>query len=593
MVPLLYDFFDFADTLPFMNTDTIESLLSEAKKYINQGDLAEAESIAQQVLAADVAVPEYSARAHIIVARSYRETGRFEGAVYHARKAVEVAESASNTRVLVKAKAELATSLNSLGDYPAALSEATSMLALAQQARDQKAEASARRVLGGIYYNTGDCVRSLESSVECLSILEGMGVGETSKRDFYLIFSGIGKAYQYLGDNSQALEYFVRSNELAEPVGAQNEIMINLTDIGIVYRNLKNFPKALEYMSRAKEIAQHLGAKSTYARNVGNMGVVLNDEGKHHEALTYLEEALTISQEIGDHRPMGYWMHTIAVVYNKLGMLDRAYDGYVQTLHHRRNIPGSKDGIASTLQGLGSLLIEQGKIEEALAYLREAVELGIESGHKSTTASAHSSISYALFKQGNLAEAFEHYRKFHDTTMEMFNDESRRKIEALSIKVAIGEKVKERDIEKMKREQVEKELSSTTMHLAMQTELLGNFRNDLRQIVREIDEPISALKKIKEKLKELPCEQIDWVKFEKQFTEVHPEFKAKIIEKYPDLTKQEVKMCQLARLGLKNIEIAQLLCLSERSVESHRFNLRKKLGLKTEVNLTQFLSGLK
>ena len=101
-----------------------------------------------------------------------------------------------------------------------------------------------------------------------------------------------------------------------------------------------------------------------------------------------------------------------------------------------------------------------------------------------------------------------------------------------------------------------------------------------------------ALKKIKEKLKELPCESVDWVKFEKEFTSVHPEFRAKVMEKFPMLTKQEVKMCQLARLGLKSHEMARLLCLSERTIDGHRNNLRKKLGLAPSENLTKFLQTL-
>lgn len=73
---------------------------------------------------------------------------------------------------------------------------------------------------------------------------------------------------------------------------------------------------------------------------------------------------------------------------------------------------------------------------------------------------------------------------------------------------------------------------------------------------------------------------------------MHPEFRARIAEKFPMLTKQEIKMCQLARLGLKTHEMARLLCLSERTIDGHRNNLRKKLGLKPSENLTKFLQSI-
>jgi AraC family transcriptional regulator, chitin signaling transcriptional activator len=74
---------------------------------------------------------------------------------------------------------------------------------------------------------------------------------------------------------------------------------------------------------------------------------------------------------------------------------------------------------------------------------------------------------------------------------------------------------------------------------------------------------------------------------------VHPDFKVKLLEKYPKLTKQELKMCLLARLGIKTSEMARLLSLSERTVDSHRLNLRKKVGLKKDQSLTKFLTELK
>jgi DNA-binding CsgD family transcriptional regulator len=148
-------------------------------------------------------------------------------------------------------------------------------------------------------------------------------------------------------------------------------------------------------------------------------------------------------------------------------------------------------------------------------------------------------------------------------------------------------------IQQIKIGSLESQLANNALLLASQSELLGNFRNDLRQIVREITEPIEALKKIKEKLKTLPCEQIDWMKFEAQFISVHPEFKAKLIEKFPELTPQETRICLLLRVGMKSYEIGRIICVSERGVENHRFNIRKKLGLKTEQTLTEFLQNLK
>ncbi len=144
----------------------------------------------------------------------------------------------------------------------------------------------------------------------------------------------------------------------------------------------------------------------------------------------------------------------------------------------------------------------------------------------------------------------------------------------------------------MRSAQMERELALSATQLVAQVDLLGRFRNDLREIVRESQSADPAMKKIKEKLKELPCQQIDWVNFESQFSSVHPDFKSKLQEKHPDLTRSEIKICSLSRMKLTSEEIGRLLCLSDRTVQVHRLNIRKKLGLKTEQNLGAYLAQL-
>jgi len=54
----------------------------------------------------------------------------------------------------------------------------------------------------------------------------------------------------------------------------------------------------------------------------------------------------------------------------------------------------------------------------------------------------------------------------------------------------------------------------------------------------------------------------------------------------------EVKVCALLKLKLMPLDIAQLLCLSERSVEWHRLNVRKKLGVARGQDVYEVLAGI-
>lgn len=579
--------------MPIVNNDTIDSLLAEAEGLVACGDYANAESIASKILEQAHIQPENLAKANLVISALCKNSHRIEEAILHARNALRFAEGASNVQLEAEAYLALANAAIDQGNHTEARSAIALMTDRAKIAGDQGVEAMAVYLNSIIYFKTGEYIPMLEQAMLYLSIVEEINDKKKGKQRLIMAFNIIGTSYLSLCDYSQALQYLHQSYELAEASSFKPNIITGLMNIGIAYHELHDYPQALEYMSRAKEIAQQIGQPRSLAKTVGNIGVVLTDEGKYHEALDHLEQALAISEELSLDIDKGYWLHGIARLQYKLGMLDLAHEGFLRTLNHRRSIRDSKHGMANTLSTLGELLIEQGKLEQGLAYLREAIDVSEKSGERRIVAESHKVISAALSRGGNYVGALEHHQKYHEVEMEMFDNEARKKAEIVNIRIAIAEKVKEREMEKMKREQIEKELATASVHLAMQTELLGNFRNRLREIVRKIDEPLEALKKIKEELKTLPCEQIDWIKFEKQFTDVHPEFKAILIEKYPDLTKQEVKMCQLARLGLKNFEMSRLLCISERSVETHRFNLRKKLGLKTEQKLSDFLVKLK
>jgi DNA-binding CsgD family transcriptional regulator len=64
------------------------------------------------------------------------------------------------------------------------------------------------------------------------------------------------------------------------------------------------------------------------------------------------------------------------------------------------------------------------------------------------------------------------------------------------------------------------------------------------------------------------------------------------LAKFPDLHKNERKLCAYLRLGLSSKEIASLLNISLRSVETFRYRLRKKLGLQPRESITDFVQRL-
>jgi DNA-binding CsgD family transcriptional regulator len=62
--------------------------------------------------------------------------------------------------------------------------------------------------------------------------------------------------------------------------------------------------------------------------------------------------------------------------------------------------------------------------------------------------------------------------------------------------------------------------------------------------------------------------------------------------RYPKLTPSERRICALVRGMFPSYEIAKRLCITEKTVENHRVNIRQKLGLAQDQSLLEALGGI-
>ena len=81
----------------------------------------------------------------------------------------------------------------------------------------------------------------------------------------------------------------------------------------------------------------------------------------------------------------------------------------------------------------------------------------------------------------------------------------------------------------------------------------------------------------------------DWSAFERGLDSQHQEFIKRLSALHPSLTRTEIRIGSMLKLGLNTHEIATLLHLSERSVESCRVVIRRKLGMKKGEDIRALL----
>ena len=140
---------------------------------------------------------------------------------------------------------------------------------------------------------------------------------------------------------------------------------------------------------------------------------------------------------------------------------------------------------------------------------------------------------------------------------------------------------------------ISKELANYTMLLLKKKEVFSETYTTLKDFKTMLKTP-PARKKLQDILMKLHQHRIGeeyMTIFDVNFERIHKNFfkQLKIID--PDLTKRELRLCAFVKMNLSNKEIAPLLNISVRGVETARYRVRKRLNVQ-ETNFILFLESL-
>ena len=159
-------------------------------------------------------------------------------------------------------------------------------------------------------------------------------------------------------------------------------------------------------------------------------------------------------------------------------------------------------------------------------------------------------------------------------------------------------KIKDEEIYKLHTEKLQTELdlkndqlASITMQLLINKEFIKNVQDkigdtlnqggssqELKRLIKTIDQELS--------------DNDSWDQFAYHFDQVHGNYLEKLSSSNIRLSPREIKLAAFLRMNMSSKEISKLLNITTRGVELARYRLRKKLNLKREQNLVEFLIDL-
>ncbi|WP_072997648.1 tetratricopeptide repeat protein [Epilithonimonas mollis] len=139
-----------------------------------------------------------------------------------------------------------------------------------------------------------------------------------------------------------------------------------------------------------------------------------------------------------------------------------------------------------------------------------------------------------------------------------------------------------------------KELVSKTMLENKKTELYQELIDEIKEKLKseDIDELKKELNNIIFRLSK-NSQRGSMDEFNLRFNNVYNSFYESLMEKHPDLSQTEKKLCAFIKLNLSSKDIADITKTSIKSVENSRTRLRKKLGLtNTNMELHKYISEI-
>ncbi len=487
---------------------------------------------------------------------------------------------------------------------------------------------------------TGNYDTALILLKEAMQIADSLGMDEQHS----MLTNNIGQVYLATNKNNIALGYYLEAYNYYQKIDDKQEMARLLINIAAVYYSLKDYDKSLANIQKSRSL--FIGVDDTVMANnlLSNIGQLHSDMQNYDSAYYYFRKGLKIT--VRDNN-LEYQMY----LYNNIGLVDMNTGKKMIAL---QNLKKSVDlslqinypyQTASSLLNIAELYLKFEDVDSAFLYVENAKIYVMMTGNDEVTSRMHQyyyEIYKATGKPQKALDNFIAYSTIEDSLQSLERlsriDELQIQFETANKELEINRLTNEVEMEKVRRfwaillsvallllvvfvvfyfrqkrkslllrnSLIEKDAEILKEKLALQNKDLACKALNLAQVSQMKQSLIGELKKLTQVSNADGKKQIfsiiknigsdadkqAWDEFEARFEQVFSGFYNNLTEQYPDLSPSERKVCAFLKLNMSTKEIAALLHVSDRTVESTRYNIRRKINLNTEDNLITHLQTL-
>ena len=386
-----------------------------------------------------------------------------------------------------------------------------------------------------------------------------------SLSELYFIWNMQDKGNLYLSKTDSANNFIQK--QVAEKSENWDDITYKLSEnyVGNCYEYKG------EYLFRQKRFDQALIAYNTASSYYGdftfqkvsllnkkaNVFYMLSD---FENCLKVIEECILLSKEQNLQNEEEKALELKIKVLNKLGLsseIELTVDEILKNKDYRYSV--QIDQLLSGLESKNEILIKKAEIKDEKEKNSRIVFISI----------------IVILILGFASAYFLSRKVYLDKQMIIVNQ---------------NEKIAKSELEHKKRE-----LAAISTNIVQENEQVSNILKDLKyyssllKSEKDRNSFSPLIKSINRILSEKRKEDL----YSDQFNAAYPGYLEYLTRTYTDLTTSDLKLCTFLRMNLNTKEIAEIMGLSVRSVESRRYRLRKKINLSKNEDLVSNLISLK
>ncbi len=481
---------------------------------------------------------------------------------------------------------------------------------------------------GNIYQAMGELDKSLDMLLNAHSMADQLLETQPGNTDFMKswirVSNNLAVVYWTLGEIDRANDLLQLSLTSSRKIEDKQSIIITLNNTGLIQIEEGLLEEAAHSYREALELEKQVNDSLGISGNYNNMGLVMEKLGDNRMALSYYLSSLQITRRLGYSIGISNTCSNVGKIYSEINQPDSALY-FVRLGIDEARKAGNKTYLLKNYEILYTVFERLGQYNNALEAHKNYLTIkdSIFNSEKSRQI-AEMEARFENEKKEKENHILRQNIKIHQRTSLLLVVSLvalfiialllfyfyRLKNKALIQKTLIyaqGSRLQmlekarledqlfaEQQINKLQNEKLEhqnRELSTRILSAINKNDTMNNILNELEEIKVNGDGIYdNCYKKINQLVKENLSTDKEWDQFKLHFEEVNPGFFFNLMEKYPELTQNELKMCAYYRINLNTKEIAKMLSVTPAAIQKSRHRLRKKMNIPSETELPEFMS---